>query len=313
MNKVQKVAISAGLALALTVGFGTTAKSAWAGYLGGQNVVSAGTPGSFSVQYYATSGNFTQSYTNASSFGNTIPNPLSSSVTEFTAGALPNNALFYSAATLNLVNVASMTENFSASGQAGTFSGQLLSQVFKVGAGTTSNPLMPGANPGELVFTYQFDVTHSTGTAGVGQISLADLNNPQGLGNWLLGGGLNSTNGAASGLKAIGSSLGTNVTPNFFTGLNGDVYASNGTISTEQDQWGGGLYTAGDLLPQIFIATNAYNYSGGSFSLSGSGIGTTVNTFVPDTPEPSTLLLLGSGLGLFAFMALRRKENGLTI
>ena len=37
MNRMKKITITAGLALALTVGLGTTAKSAWAGYLGTQS------------------------------------------------------------------------------------------------------------------------------------------------------------------------------------------------------------------------------------------------------------------------------------
>jgi hypothetical protein len=326
MNKVQKVAISAGLALALTVGFGTTAKSAWAGYLGAQTQVSAGTPGSFGVAYTTTGGSFTQSYTNASQFGNTIPNPLPASssgpITSIASGGnfdpIPNNALFYSSAGLDLLPVASLTQNYSASSSNGTIAGQVLSQVFKVGPTAT----MANANPGELVFTYQFDVTSvtpqpgSTQLPGVNQLTLAYLNNPISVGNWLLGGGFNSTTaGDPSGYTAIGNSLsGTlNTSDVFSPSLAGQITVdpNNGTIVQELDTWGSSQSSG--VAPQIFLATNAYSYSVGSLGVQGSGFGSFVNTFVPGTPEPSTLVLLGSGLALLAFMALRRKENGLTI
>lgn len=324
MNKVQKVAISAGLALALTVGFGTTAKSAWAGYLGTQNVVSTSTSSSsnltsneFQVQYTTTNGSFYQVYTNASSFGNTLPKPLPTSpvggtIENFSSSGLPASALFYSASTLDLTHVASLLENYTATGFTGSYSGQLLSQVFKVGAGST----MAGANPGELVFTYQFDVTSATAQEGPTQITLSFLNNPAGKGAWLLGGGLNviSTTSGSPILAPIGQTLGSNIGNEFFTGLSGGVsVASNGTIIAENDQWSGGYYHVGQVSPQIFLASNAYNFSYGSFGLEGNGANGTAMTFVPGTPEPSTLVLLGSGLALLAFMALRRKENGLTI
>jgi len=323
MNKMTKIAVTAGLALALTVGLGTTAKSAWASYLGTQTVDSTSlTPtippsGQFQVEYNTTNGNFYQNYSNASSFGNTIPNPLPTSpiggtITGFLSANLPSNALFYSASTLDLTPVASLLENYVATGGTGSFSGQLLSQVFKIGSGAT----MAGANPGELVFTYQFDVTSATTQAGPSQITLAFLNNPSGEGAWLLGGGLNvitSVSGTES-LAPIGQTLSGTVGNQFFSGLTGGVQvAANGTIIGENDEWTGGAYGAGQVSPQIFLASNAYSYSYGSFGLEGGGVNGNVMTFVPGTPEPSTLILLGSGLALLAFMAIRRKENGLTI
>ncbi|MHB1564587.1 MAG: PEP-CTERM sorting domain-containing protein [Leptospirillum sp.] len=325
MNRMKKITITAGLALALTVGLGTTAKSAWAGYLGAQTPVTAGTTGSFNVQYSTTTGDtFYQSYTNASSFGNTIPNPLPSpsnygktgSVSNFqvnqnsayNGSALPANATFYNASGLDLQSVASMTQSYNA----GAYAGQLLTQVFKVGSGAA----MGGANPGELVFTYQFDVTSESPQSGPTNVTLSVLNNPLTNGAYLLGGGFNSTNGQASGLSVIGnsvnSSLPTSAVP--FSLLTGSVAvdSSNGTIVQEQDTWGSPVLVGYDS-PQIFLATNAYTYSIGNFGFDGVGGGTGAATFVPGTPEPSTLVLLGSGLGLLAFMALRRRENGLTI
>jgi len=330
MNKVQKVAISAGLALALTVGFGTTAKSAWAGYLGTQNVVLFGTTDSSNVYYSTVSGaTYEQSYSNASSFGNTIPNPLPTTpsgdgaITGFTvplngnnpnANALPYDQTFYNSSTLDLQKVASMLTPYTATGGTGSFSGDLLSQVFKVGTGAT----MAGSSAGELVFTYQFDVLSTTSQQGPNQISLAFLNNPSGNGAWLLGGGFNSTNGSPTGYATIGTSLATlsglPTSFNIFSGLEGTgtVNSSNGTIASESDQWSNPM-VAGTVSPQIFLATNAYNYSMGSFSAEGNGISGSTATFVPGTPEPSTLVLLGSGLALLAFLAIRKRENGLTI
>ena len=330
MNRMTKITVTAGLALALSVGLGTTAKSAWAGYyLGTQNVVPAGTSGSFAVDYTTSGGSFTQSYTNASQFGNTIPNPLPASttgaITSFTSGGsfdpIPNSALFYSSAGLDLLPVASMLENYSSTGTNGSISGQVLSQVFKVGPTAT----MANALPGELVFTYQFDVTSaipqqgSSQLPGVNQLTLAYLNNPIAEGNYLLGGGFNSTvSGSPAGYTPIVSGTNTSLsgtlnTAMFNPDLQGTVTVdpTNNTIVQELDNWG--TPQSSGVSPQIFLATNAYNYSLGQLGVEGTGFSQYVTTFVPGTPEPSTLVLLGSGLGLLAFMALRRRENGLTI
>jgi hypothetical protein len=79
-----------------------------------------------------------------------------------------------------------MTSSYSIN--SGTVTGNVISNVFKIGSGAT----MAGAVTGELVFTYQFDVTGSAtniNNAGVASATIADFNNPNGL-TYNLGSGI---------------------------------------------------------------------------------------------------------------------------
>ena len=68
---------------------------------------------------------------------------------------------------------------------------------------------------------------------------------------------------------------------------------------------------AGQVSPQIFIASNATSYGSGIFTIqSASGVAYTTS-FVPDSPEPGTLVLFGSALALGSFFMMRKK--GLSI
>ncbi|MHB1605915.1 MAG: PEP-CTERM sorting domain-containing protein [Leptospirales bacterium] len=319
MNRMKKAALAASLSLALAVGVSANATSAWAGYLSAPTQVPSGTTGSFPATYQTTTGDsFNLSYVGTSSYGNTIPNVSTVPVPAGTTGSinsitdhnLPNSDLFYNGSTLNLTMVATTgPENYSASGTTGSFSGQVISNVFKVGAGST----MPGATPGNLVFTYQFDVlANNASSVNVNQATVALFNNPGGSRLYNLGAGVNVN--SSGGVSPLGPTLCPTCTVASLNNLTGLVYTNpaNETIGSLSDQFASG-FTAGYVSPQIFVASNADYFGLGSLSVSGTGLGGSANVFVPNTPEPSTLILLGSGLALLSFLVLRKKENQLVI
>ncbi len=321
-KKMTKATLVVGMALAAVTGFGVLSPSAQADYLAPPTIVSPGTANSFVATYATNTGtNFSLNYVTNSSFGNTIPVASSvpipagdgTSIGSVTDTNLPASALYFNGSSLDLTQIASMKSNYSATdGSVGTISGQVISNVLKVGSGNT----MHGATPGELVFTYQFDVTKvtpSTSGQSVSQASIALFNNPGGSQLWKLGSGININ---ASGTPTpLGSTLSCpNCTVLPLNGLKGEVFynLSNETISNLEDQFS--VAATNDYIsPQFFVASNATNYGMGSLSLEGTGISDSVNVFVPNTPEPSTLLLLGSGLALVSFMALRKKGDTLAI
>ncbi|MHB1286607.1 MAG: PEP-CTERM sorting domain-containing protein [Leptospirales bacterium] len=329
MKKMKKATLAAGLTLALSLGLSAHVPSAWADYLTAPTQVASGTSGSF-VATYATTGTFPNnsfalSYVGNSTFGNTLP-VISSipvpagygnikTITDGGTGSpLPLSDVFYNGSTLALTQIASTgAENYSDNVPGvGSVSGQIISNVLKVGAGST----MAGATPGELVFTYQFDVT-SISPAGSGismnQATVALFNNPGGSQLYTLGSGVNVD--SAGNQVPLGTTLSCpGCTTATLTDLAGNVNinAGNGTVASLSDQFANGL-TTGFISPEIFVASNALYYGSGSMSVSGSGLTANDPVFVPDTPEPSTLLLLGSGLALLTFMTLRKKEHRLTI
>ena len=317
MNRMKKVTITAGLALALTVGLGTTAKSAWAGYLSAPTLSSTSSAGSFA--FNVTNGNSTPSINGyavaPSTFGNTIPtiSALDSfagtsltapTVTDYSGTGAP---VFYSASGLNLQLVKSMT---SAYNMGGVVTGNVISNVFAVGA----NPTVSGAVTGELVFTYQFDVTGSTtniNNGGVSSATIADFNNPNGT-TFKLGSGILSESQPMIGPSFAGSGLTENTLVN--TNLQGKVtFASNNSISSLEYALVNASISLGQYTPQFFVASNAFYTSMGTIGLGGSGQTDTVAVFVPGTPEPKTLILFGSGIALLAFMFRRKEENTLSI
>jgi len=320
-KKMGKATLVVSMTLAAVTGFGVFAPSAQADYLSPPTEVSSPTSTSFPATFITNTGaTFTLNYESTSSFGNTIPTASSvpipagdgTGITSVTDKDLPNAALFYNGSSLDLTQVATKTSNYTATGSTGTISGQVISDVLKVGSGNT----MKGATPGELVFTYQFDVTSvkpSTSGLSISQASIALFNNPGGSHLWTLGSGINvNASGTPTPLGSTLSCPGCTVLP--LTGLKGLVFynLSNETISNLEDQFSVGA--SGDYIsPQFFVASNATNFGIGSMSVEGSGLSGTADVFVPDTPEPSTLLLLGSGLALVSFMAFRKKGNTLAI
>ena len=320
MNKVQKVAISAGLALALTVGFGTTAKSAWAGYLTAPTLSTTQVPGSFGFTVNSSTDN---AYAiNNSSYGATIP---TAAALESLLNIAPGTPISitdqsapysFSPAGLNLHLVASMNNPFSA----GVVTGNVISNVLAVGA----NPAMPGAVAGELIFTYQFDVTGtlSQGNTGITGSSVGFFDNPNFSSQFALGSGINfstssmlgntftgDTYQSASGIAPLTES---NISIADLTGL--VQTGTNGTYtSLGYNAATGSAVTLGTYSPQFFVATNAFYTSSGNFSLVGSSGNGGAAVFVPGTPEPKTLILFGSGIALLAFMFRRKQENTLSI
>ncbi|MHB1926470.1 MAG: PEP-CTERM sorting domain-containing protein [Leptospirillum sp.] len=321
-KKMTKATLVVGMALAAVTGFGVLAPSAQADYLAPPTIVSPTNPNSFVATYSTNTGNsFSLNYVTTSTFGNTIPVASSvpipsgegTSIGSVTDSGLPASALYFNGSSLDLTQIASMKSNYTAQdGSIGTISGQVISNVLKVGSGNTMN----GAKPGELVFTYQFDITSvkpSSSGLSVSQASIALFNNPGGSQLWTLGSGINVN---ASGTPTpLGSTLScSGCTVLSLTGLKGLVFydLSNETISNLEDQFSVGA-TNDYISPQFFVASNATNFGIGSLSLEGTGISDNVSVFVPDTPEPSTLLLLGSGLALVSFMAFRKKSDTLAI
>lgn len=310
MQNMKKITMVVGMALTLTAGLAGTAGPAWAtGYLA-PPTLGSGTD-SFTVQG---SSNTTIDYTINSSYGNTFPTiaairgaGVSGPITGIT-NSIGGSSITFNPSTLDLKMVASMTSNYSATAGnlPGDFiNGQIMSDVFKVGSGST----MSGAKPGELVFTYQFDVTSTSPKAiGINAANLSFFNNPGGQ-FYILGDGINST------------SLGTplcakcSVTNLASANLSGSITYDplGGTVQAVSESTGGQSIFAGSVSPQFFVASNALYYSIGSMGLQGDGMNGTGGIFVPNTPEPGTLVLFGTGLVLLGFMTLRKKARQVAV
>ncbi len=329
MKKIRgfkKAGSAAGIVLAAVLAFGTTSKAAHAAYLGTNTVSLTSTPGSIPFEVNYTSGGLTKNatlyYTTKSTYGATIPTPA-----QINAAGIPgtinsittlnNNTnyvpvTFYnpSGQSFTLKQIQTITDPYTYSGpNSASFGGDILSNVFQV---------VGGSHSGDLVFTYQFNVT-SVGVSGTSLASgsVAFFNEPlnasTGIGYpWTLGDGINGTI-TASGFTndAIGSQLGGTVLAST-DGESTVTYdtATNGNNSVSSINYIGADIGLGDVSPQFFVASNATSYSIGSFSFEGTGVsGPGEPVFVPGTPEPGTLVLFGTALGLVAFMAVRRRRS----
>ena len=292
MNKMKKVAVAAVFAMALGAGVG--AKNAWAQY--GIPVAPCSTCNSTEVVdiYGNTSGtpNINTAYT-----------PPSGS-TDGSIGA--NNLVFTPAAGLTQV-ANSVLQYTAAPSGSGSFSGYVDSSVWRTSTGT-------------LDFFYQFDVTSvgsNAATPNAAGISPFNLPNNT-IYNLALG--INSSTAPTSngGTTVTYDPLcvGANCTPvalsNFFNdptpltlsyGSGGTFIGGNNTPIFDMK--------AGQVSPQLFIASNATSYGIGTFTIQSSTGIAEVDTFVPDSPEPGTLVLFGSALALGSFFMMRKK--GLSI
>ena len=309
MKKIKKKSLAASLGLALMAGVALSPGLAHAtgGYLGTPSVT--GSPvntSSFEITLTSSPSGATSNFyvTPNSDFGNTFinPGPGYSSVSISNTSPVPTSDLLYSASGLDLQYVTSEISNWSQSG-ATSSSGQLISSVYKIGSGAT----MAGAVPGELVFTYQFDVTSLSPSYanGVNTASIALFNDPNGY-QWALGDGAISDPTDLTGptlscpgctTASLGSLYGSTSLDTQNGSVNSINYTDNLAIGNDQ------------ISPIFFVATNAFAYGQGSMSLGVNGTGGNSNVFVPNTPEPGTLMLFGTALGLVAFMAVRRRGS----
>jgi hypothetical protein len=325
---MKKITITAGLALALTVGLGTTAKSAWAGYLSAPTLSTTNNLGSGSFGFTVNSATDNAYAINNGSYGATLPTiPAIDSLLGITPGTNisitdPNSPTTFSPSGLNLTPVTSLDSPYSMG--SGLVTGNIITNVFAVGA----NPTMAGAVQGELVFTYQFDVTGSIspGNTGITGASVGFFDNP----------GFSSPFELATGIN-FGSSLGSpmlgaNFSGSTYVNASGQVVAltpsnivvadltglAQGTSLNTYSTLGynaatDSSVTLGTYSPQFFVATNAFYTSMGTIGFSGSSSSGGGTVLVPGTPEPKTLILFGSGIALLAFMFLRKQENTLSI
>ena len=330
MKKIRgfkKAGSVAGIVLAAALTFGTAPKVAHATYLGTDTVSQTNTAGSipFTVSY--TNGNLTSSatlyYTTNSTYGATIPTPAQineagipgtiNSISTINSGVNYVPVTFYnpsSGQNFTLQQLQTITDPYTYSGpNNAVISGDILSNVFQV---------VGGSHSGDLVFTYQFNVT-SVSIAGTtlasGSVAFFNepLNSNTGIGTpWVLGDGINGTVGLTGFTNdAVGSQLGGTLLAST-AGQSTVSYdtVTNGNNSVESINYIGAYIGVGDVSPQFFVASNATTYSIGSFSFQGVGVsGVGEPVFVPGTPEPGTLVLFGTALGLVAFMVMRNRRS----
>lgn len=304
---MRKIAMSTGLAIAVVAGVAMNSGLAFADNYLGLPSISTSNNGGFQFNVTSSTGTYTAYDNPTSTYGNTIPTAAALNTAGIT-GTIEsisgsNGQVFYDPSGLGLTQIASMTDNYTGTaGNGSSFTGQIVSNVMKVTSGTGT---------GDLVFTYQFDVTKVTppGNGGISGLSVSFFNEPlsqiTGVGTpWVLGDGANTT--------AVGTNLGA---PTVLSNINGVVNYDtiDGTISSLSYNSSTNI-VAGDVSPQFFVASSATNFGYGSLSFEGGGAGLPgQQVFVPDTPEPSTIVLLGTGFALLAFVTFRKRQNQILI
>ncbi len=170
---------------------------------------------------------------------------------------------------------------------------------------------------GTLLFSYQFDVTKLTAgetAPDAAGISPFDLPFPTAY-NLNLG-VFGASNGSATPGTLDPLCIGANCTPvainSFFGNPTALVLSSAGSGNTV---FGGNNLPInvgnGQISPELFVDTNAVSYTQGAMYVQSSGVSFYDPVFVPDTPEPGTLVLFGSALALGSFFMMRKK--GLSI
>ena len=327
LRAIKKAGQAAGVVLAAALVLSAVPKAAHATYLGTPTVSLTDTTGStpFTVSY--TDNGLTNSatlyYTGTSTYGATIPTPAEinaagipgtiNSISTINSGVNYVPITFYnpsSGQNFTLKQVQTILDPFVATGTNGaSLTGNVLSNVFQV---------VGGSHSGDLVFSYQFNVT-AVGITGTsldsGSISFFNepLNANSGVGTpWTLADGINGSVGATGFVNdAVGSQLaGTVVASSTTESTVTYDTVKNGNNSISSINYIGAGIGAGEASPQFFVASNATTYSMGSFTFQGAGAGENgLEVFVPGTPEPGTLVLFGTALGLVAFMMARRRQG----
>ncbi|MHB1287493.1 MAG: PEP-CTERM sorting domain-containing protein [Leptospirales bacterium] len=310
MGIMRKIALATGVAVAVSAGVSMNVGLASADtYLGAPSITLTNPGGSaFAFNVSSTSGSFTAYDTPSSSYGDTIP-----TAAALNAAGIPgtinsisgqNGPVLYDPTPLALTQINSITDNYTGTASNGsTFTGQIISNVFKVTSG--------GSGIGDLVFSYQFDVTSVAPPGnGINGLSISFFNEPLNLNTgvgtpWVLGDGINRTpvGSVLSGTPLSLASVNGSVT---YDPVDGTFYSLAYSSTTS--------ITSPSVSPQFFVASNATNYAMGSLSFQGGGAGLPGQpVFVPGVPEPSTLALLGTGLALLAFVAFRKRQNLIAI
>ncbi|MCL5954430.1 MAG: PEP-CTERM sorting domain-containing protein [Nitrospirae bacterium] len=328
LRAIKKAGQAAGVVLAAALVLSAVPKAAHATYLGTPTVSLTDTTGSTPFTVYYTNNNVQSSatlyYTGTSTYGATIP-----TAAEINAAGIPGTIdtiqtidqtnvnyvpiTFYnpsSGQNFTLKQVQTILDPFVATGSnGGSFTGNVLSNVFQV---------VGGSHSGDLVFSYQFNVTAESiaGTSlDSGSVSFFNepLNASTGIGTpWTLGDGINGSLGDTGFVNdAVGSQLaGTVVVSRATQSTVTYDTVTNGNNSISSINYLGANIGVGEASPQFFVASNATTYSLGSFTFGGAGAGENgLDVFVPGTPEPGTLVLFGTALGLVAFMMARRRQG----
>ena len=303
---MRKITLATGFAVAVVAGVTMNSGLASADNYLGPPAISLTPNGGFAFTVTSTTGTYTAYDNPSSTYGDTIPTAAALNAAGIT-GTIEsisgtNGPTLYDPTGLGLTQIASITDNYSGTASNGSaFSGQIISNVMRVTSGTGT---------GDLVFTYQFDVTNVTPPGnGIGGLSVSFFNEPLNLGTgvgtlWTLGDGINTT-AVGTALSPVTSLPNVNGIVNYDV-IDGTVY-SLGYNSTAS-------ITSPAVSPQFFVASNATNFSLGSLSFQGGGAGLPGEpVFVPGVPEPSTIVLLGTGLALLAFVAFRKRQNQIVI
>lgn len=225
---------------------------------------------------------------------------------------------------LTLVNgtgiVQTYTEN---SGTSNAVTVDAVSSVYRTTSGT-------------LDFFYQFDVSSVGGGVSTPIISSAGLspfNSPNSTAYNLNLGVIGTADGSYD-FASVGGSNGTGASPLLATACPtcvivpgsssaGTTFFGNASNPTTLSINGTGTVfggnntpitlNTGNLSPVFFMATNALYYQSGTFNIQGPGFGNNFTAWVPDTPEPTTVILFGSALVLLSFLYIRKKGSSFLI